>query len=181
MRRKNVLRVAACFLVLATIADARAFAQEARGSDETFMSHITVAAPFFTHHFPKDGDFNDHNWGGVIFYALGPDISLAAGDFSNSYRRNTAFAGVSFTPWNLDLSAVQLSPGALVGVDLSGGYRGFDPMDPLLAAATIKISTAPFFDPHFQFLNRVGLLVTIIPGLGSHRSTASNLALTIRL
>jgi len=151
------------------------------GSDDTFMSRITIAAPFFTHHFPKDREFNDHNWGAVMFYALGPDISLAAGDFSNSYRRNTAFAGVSLTPWNLRLSAVEFSPGALVGVDLNSGYRGYDPMEPLLAAATIKISSGLFADPHFQFFNRVGLLVTVIPGLGSHRSTASNLALTIRL
>lgn len=157
-------------------------AQEAAGgSDDGFLSRITIAAPFFSRHFPKDREFNDHNWGGVIFYALDSHFSLAGGDFMNSFRRNTAFAALSVTPWILDLSAVQISPGALVGIDLTNGYKGYNPVEPLLAAATLKVGTRSFSDPHFQFLNRVGLLVTVIPGWGNNRSTAANLALTIHL
>ncbi len=148
---------------------------------DTFLSRVTMAAPVFSRHFPKDREFNDHNWGGVIFYALDNRFSLAGGDFLNSYRRNTAFAAVSITPWALNLDGAQISPGALVGIDLTNGYKGYNPVEPLLGAATIKIGTHYFSDPHFQFLNRIGLLVTVIPGWGNNRSTAANLALTIHL
>lgn len=182
MRQSKISNLAPYALALVAVSSTSAMAQDAGpNGEDSFFSHITVAIPFFSHHFPKDREFNDHNWGGVAFYALDTHFSLAGGDFVNSYRRNTAFAALSITPWDLDLSAVQIVPGALVGVDLTNGYKGYNPVEPLLAAATVKIGTHYFSDPGLQFLNRFGLLVTILPGLGNNRSTAANLALTIHL
>lgn len=163
---------------LLALAGGPALAEEAGGGANGFLSRITVAAPFYTYHFPKDRMFNDHNWGGVMFFALDRHVALAGGDFLNSYRRNTAFAGISLTPWNLDLSGIALSPGGLIGVDLTHGYAHENPVEPLLGAATLKIGSAHLSD---RFFDRVGLLATIIPGFGSNRSTAANLALTLRL
>jgi hypothetical protein len=54
-------------------------------------------------------------------------------------------------------------------------------VDPLLGAATIKIGGHYFDDPDYQFLNRLGLLVTVIPAFAHESSTAFNLSLTVRL
>lgn len=182
MRRSKILEIAACVVAIAAATSSPVLAQEAiESGDDSFLSHVTIAAPFVSRHFPKDRNFNDHNWGGAIFYALNSHFSLAGGDFLNSYRRNTAFAAMSVTPWSLDLSAIQITPGALVGIDLNRGYKGYNPVDPLLGAATMRIDTHYFTTPHFQFLNRLGLLIVVIPGFGSNHSTAANLALTMRL
>ena len=153
---------------------------EEGNSDDAF-SRLTIAIPFFSRHFPNDREFNDHNWGGVLFYALGDHVSLAAGDFINSYRRNTAIAGVSLTPWTFALAGLQVSPGLLAGFDLNGGYRGYDPVSPFLAAGTISIGSARSGAPDAPFLDRLGLMITVIPGFGGGRSNAVNLALTVRL
>ena len=159
-----------------------AMAQEVSGGGgDTFLSRITVAAPFFSAHFPSDRDFNDDNWGGAIFYALDTHTSLVGGDIINSYRRNTGFAAISLTPWTLDLKEIRISPGALVGIDLTNGYKRYNPVEPLLGAVTIKISSPDYRDLQFQFLNRLGLLVTVIPGFGDNRATATNLAIALRL
>jgi hypothetical protein len=176
--RRLLFGAAALAIVLGTPARAE---EASSGSDGSFASRLTLAIPFFSLHFPKDREFNDRNWGGVLFYAVDDQFSLAAGDFINSYRRNTAFAGVSLTPWALDLSGLQVRPGLLAGFDLNGGYRGHDPIAPLLGAGTISISGDYSDEARTNFLNRLGLLITVIPGFGGGRSNAVNLALTVRL
>ena len=173
------LVIAAALLAAIFCGDARA--QEAPSDGDGSSSRLMLAVPFFSFHAPNDRDFNDRNWGGVLFYALDDHFSLAAGDFINSYRRNTAFAGVSLTPWTISLSRIQISPGLLAGFDLNGGYKGYDPVSPLLGAGIIKIGGRYFDDPNYRFLNRLGLMMTVIPGFGGGRSTAFDLALTVRL
>jgi hypothetical protein len=154
-----------------------AFAQ-APASDGGFLSRFTVAVPFFTRHFPHSEEFDDHNWGGFVFLALDDRFSLVGGDFINSYDRNTALGGVSYLPIDIDLAPLRIDMGGIVGLDLNRGYRGYNNLDPALAAATIKISGK---DTNSAFLDRAGLLVTIIPGLAHNTSTALNLALMLRL
>lgn len=169
-------------LILVTAVSSRAVAEDApTGQDDTILSRLTLAIPFFSRHYPHDRDFNDQNWGAVLFYALDDQFSVAGGDFTNSYSRNTAFAGVSWTPYTVHLSSVQIGLGGIIGLDLNGGYRGHNGLDPLLAAGTIKFSGNYFEEPDYQFLNRFGLLMTVIPGIGASTSTAFNLALTVRL
>lgn len=169
-------------LLLATAAGKGVCADDtAPDPDVSFLSRMTIAVPLFTRHYPDNRDFNDNTWGGVLFYDLDNHFSLTGGDFINSYRRNTAFAGLSVVPWNFSLSGVQIDPGFIVAADLNGGYKGHDSLNPLLGALTLKISGKYFDDPQYQFLNRFGLLTTVIPGFGNGSSTAVDFALTFRL
>jgi len=155
-------------------------AQTTSGDDDLF-SRITVAVPFLTHHFPHDEDFNDNNWGGYIFGQVIGQFYLAAGDFTNSYKRNTAFVGAAWLPLDLNFSRIDIDAGGMVGVDLNGGYKGYNTLDPAIGALIVKLNGHYTDDPDYQFVNRAGLLVTIIPGVGDNTSTAINLALTYRL
>lgn len=143
-----------------------------------FLSRLTVAVPFYTQHYPHPDRFDDHNWGGFVFLAMNDQLSLVGGDFINSYDRNTAIGGISYLPIAIDLSKVRVDLGGIVALDLNGGYRGYNNLDPALGAASIKISG---YDTSSEFLNRTGLLVTIIPGVSNNTSTAFNLALMLHL
>lgn len=140
-------------------------------------SRVTLETPIYTRHFPNDGGFNDQNWGGFVDVALNDDWSAVAGDFRNSYRRNTAFAAVSWEPLKADVSGLRLAFGGMAGVDLNGGYRGYNNVEPLLGAFNLRIAAA---NPH-RALERFGLLFTIIPPAARHGATALNVALTYRL
>jgi hypothetical protein len=158
-------------------------AQDAQttGGDDDFFSRITVAVPFFTRHFPHDEDFNDNNWGGYIFGQVTGQFYVTGGDFTNSYKKNTAFLGVAWLPLDLNVSRIDIDAGGMVGVDLNGGYKGYNTLDPAIGALIVKLNGHYTDDPNYQFVNRAGLLVTVIPGVGANTSTAVNLALTYRL
>jgi hypothetical protein len=169
-------------IILACIQGAAAqTAQPDANDDGDFWSRITVATPFFTQHFPHDRDFNDKNWGGFVFGQITDQLYVAGGDFINSYKRNTAFVGVAYFPLNLTLSRIQIDAGGLIGVDLNGGYKGYNTLDPAVGTLNIKLSGKYFDDPDYAFFNRAGLLLTVIPGVTPNTSTAVNLALTYRL
>lgn len=159
-----------------------ATAQEAQpAADDGFWSRITIAAPVFTRHYPHDSEFNDNNWGGFAFYAFTDQLYFAGGDFINSYKKNTAFIAVAYLPLNLSFSRINIDAGGMLGVDLNGGYKGYNSLDPALGALIIKFSGNYFDAPDYQFLNRAGLLLTVIPGVSGGTSTAFDLALTYRL
>lgn len=158
---------------------ARAEDAQARGQDDSFWSRVTVELPAYTHHIPHDAFFNDQNWGAFVDYRLTRQWSLVGGDFKNSYSRNTAFAAVAWTPIQVDVSAVRVGLGAIAGVDLNGGYRGFNQYEPLLGALTLRLSAA--HPEPGNLLNRFGLLTTVIPPAAKNGSTAINVAVTYRL
>ena len=89
------------------------------------LSRITVQIPFFTRHFPNDAGYNDHNWGAIVDYELTKHFGLAGGDFINSYRRNTAFVAGLGSPTVSPSVIWGLRPATMIGLDLNGGYRGF--------------------------------------------------------
>jgi hypothetical protein len=146
--------------------------------DPSFLSRITVAVPLFTRHMPNDKAFNDDNWGAFALFALDDDLFLTAGDFINSYKRNTAFAALTWLPLGFAAGDLRADFGGTLGLDLNGGYKRFSSVDPLIGALNIKIGAR---DIEPGFVNRLGLLVTVIPPADSHGSTAANLALTFRL
>ncbi|THD81958.1 MAG: hypothetical protein E7812_03895 [Phenylobacterium sp.] len=177
---KRLLWIAASLAVL--LAAPAAFAQEAPGpapADPSFWSRVTVEVPAYTHHVPHDDEFNDRNTGLFVDYALTPSWSLVGGDFENSYRRNTAFAAVSWEPLTAHVAGLRLAAGGMVGLDLNGGYRGFNEAEPLLGAVNLRLTAA---NPDADALHRLGLLLTVIPAApGGGGATAFNLAVTYRL
>lgn len=160
-----------------------AFADEAQSSapEESFLSRITVNVPFFTRHIPKNRGYNNDNWGGWLDVALDKQWSVVAGGYTNSYYRDTFFAGISYLPVNLEFSKIKIDAGGMIGLDLNGGYKGFNSVDPLLGALSLKIGGVNYSDPDYDFLNRLGMAITVIPPAGSHGTSAVNLALTYRL
>jgi hypothetical protein len=112
IRGSKILKFLSGAVALVTAISSGALVQNAP-PDNSFLSRMTIGIPFFTQHYPDDRDFNDHNWGGFLFLRSTIIFRWPEEIFVNSYKRNTAFAAVSVTPWNID-----------VGLDLNGGYRG---------------------------------------------------------
>src|SRR5579863_2719197 len=122
---------AAAVLAISCLWGTQALAQSSSGEDDS-VSRITLELPVLTHHIPHDSEFNDHNWGGFVDFALDDHFSLVGGDFINSYKRNTAFAAVSWEPLSFTVSSAKLAFGGMLGVDLNHGYRGFNEAEPFL-------------------------------------------------
>jgi hypothetical protein len=105
-------------------------------------------------------------------------ISIIGGEFINSYSRNTVLAGITYLPFNFDISHLRVGLGGEIGADLNGGYKGFNKWDPLFGALTARFSGTGFEDS--PLLNHLGLAVTVIPPLDGP-VTAINVAVTLRL
>jgi hypothetical protein len=168
-------RILVCaFAAIAALGgEARAEAALPDGSGESFGSRVTLVVPVYTRHFPGNGQFDD--------VAIDRRWSVIGGAYVNSFHRSTAFAGVSFTPVSFDLGKVRISPGAMLGVDLNGGYRGHDPAEPLLGALELSVTGQGFEGTKYQRLGRTGLALVLMPGGFNQRgSVPVSLSLTYR-
>jgi hypothetical protein len=147
----------------------------------SFLARITIDLPFFTRHYPNDSDFNDHNWGAFVEVALAHRIALVGGDFINSYRRNTAVAGASWLPLQLDTWKLRIRAGILLGLDLNGGYAGITHVDPLLGAFSLHIDGHGISGRGLCVLDHLGLSIMALPPRPDGGAAAVNVALAIRL
>lgn len=181
MGRTQVKTITTAAMALAaSLFATAAMADDVSGNEGSFLSRVMIGVPLYTHHFPHDDQFNDHNWGGYVDVKLMKNVGFDLGDFKNSYRRNTAFAAIAYTPINIRTEHFKVDLGAMVGADLNGGYRPFNSADPLLGAFLIRMGGRNFTD--FKVLNRVGVAAIIIPPAPSGPSaTAVNLSLTYRM
>ena len=165
-------------VVIATFMNGTASADDTSAKDESFLSRVTILAPVYTRHVPRDKGFNDHNWGGFAEIRLFDDVSFIGGEFINSYRRDTVLAGLTYLPLKFDIGNLRMDLGGEIGADLNGGYKGYNKWDPLFGALALRLSGAHFEDS--PFLNHLGLAVTVIPPLDGP-ITAINVAVTLRL
>jgi hypothetical protein len=178
--RAPVGRVAACALAAAvlTAGQARADSDQPDGSGQSFWSRVTIAVPVYTHHFPNNGQFDDHNWGAFADVEITEHWSVIGGDYINSFHRNTVFAGVTFTPVTFDLGKVRVAPGVMGGVDLNGGYDHHNPVEPLLGALELNLTAQR---TKSWILDRTGLSLILMPGGFNQRGAVPvSLALTYR-
>ncbi len=173
-------RALVCALVLTALLGGRACAAD-RQTAEGFWSRVTLVVPVYTHHFPDQGAFDDRNWGAFVDVALDGRWSVVGGDYVNSFHRNTAFAGVSFSPVSVDLGKIRLRPGLLAGIDLSGGYRGRNPVEPLLGAFELHLTGQGFEGAADRILDHAGLALILFPGGMNQRGAVPvSLAVTYR-
>jgi hypothetical protein len=148
---------------------------------DSALSRVTIGLPVATHHFPRNSEFNNQNWGVLIDVSLAEEWSTVGGYFRNSYDRDTVFAGAGWYPIKFEVAKVHLDLGALAGLDLSGGYKGYNRAYPLLGALSMKIRKGATNDTDPDALDRIGLALTLIPAVSGRGSTAVSLALTYRL
>jgi hypothetical protein len=178
------IRIVICAAIaLAALAAGRARADEAQpdAAGASFWSRVTLEVPFLTRHIPDTNGFDDDNWGGLVDVALTRHWSVVGGDYINSFRRNTAFAAVSYTPMSFDVGRLRIAPDVMLGLDLNGGYRGVSSVDPLLGAVQLKLTRAHPGNTRWTVLDRLGLAITLIPpSLKEKGSVPVNLALTYR-
>jgi hypothetical protein len=178
MKLGHSLAVAAALWAVAAFAQAAD--QPPKGDfGGDFWSRVTLEVPVATRHMPHDSWFNDNNWGLLADVALNEDWSLVGGGYKNSFDRNTAIAGVSWEPLSVRVGKARLRGGGLAAIDLNGGYRGFNNVDPFLAALNVRLIAAD--QDAGGVLSRAGMLLTVIPAAEKDGSTAVNLALTYRL
>jgi hypothetical protein len=174
----SVGAAARAILALAVLAAGGA-ASAAEPAYDSIWSRVTLEVPVLTRHIPHRDDLNNGDWGAFVDVAVNRHWSVVAGDFENSFHKNTAFAAVSYTPTHFDLGKVRISPDGMVGLDLNGGYKGNSSVDPLMAAVQIKIGAADASGP--GLMRRLGLALTFIPpSLQKGGAMPVNLALTYR-
>ncbi len=112
---------------------------------------MAVSVPVFTKHFPSSNSgLNEHNHGLGFEYIFPKDVALMVGMFNNSLRKDTYYVGVAYTPFRL----FGLHTGVVVGLDLSGGYKAVNPVNPIIGAL------------HFSTGNEspIGFNIDILPG-----------------
>ena len=141
----------------------------------SLLSRITIQVPLYTRHIPQDAGLNDHNWGVLVEARLDPDWSIIVGEFRNSYYRDTVIAASRYSLFAWDYSSIRVDTGAILGFDLNGGYQGYNGVDPLLGALSIKITGNRFSE--YGLLNGTGVAFTILPG----KIVVANVALSFRL
>ena len=155
-----------------------ALAAEAASDSPSLLSRITVDVPFYSRHEPHSERFNNHNWGAFVELAITEHWSVATGDFINSYKRATIFAGLTWTPLDFSFHSVRVRAGGMLGFDVNGGYRRYNEVNPLLGAASLRFTGLGFDN---AFFNRIGIAIKVIPPAPKNGSTAINFALSYRL
>lgn len=154
-----------------------AAAQVFPDADDTAFPRITLEAPLVTRHVPHDKGYDDHNWGLWVDVEPIKHFSLLGGYFINSERRDTAFAGIAYTPFYFELPNAELDAFVAIAADLNGGYKGFNKLDPLLGAVSIRLIGRHFDGTPLEFLNNLGVAITAVPPVNGP-VTAINLAVT---
>ena len=175
MRNRSSLFLAMGLSLLASAAAAQpTLTRDCSG----FWSRVTLALPVATRHVPNNDDFNNENFGLLADVAMNDQWSMVAGGFRNSYGRNTAVAGAAWHTLSTTVGALRVRSGGLLAIDLNGGYRRYNSADPLVAAFSVRLSSA---EPDEGPLSRVGIQLTVIPPAPDNGSTAFNLAITYKL
>ena len=168
-------------LILVVAASSATAGEASMARSSAALSRITIGVPLLTHHFPRNNEYNNRNWGVMVDVAVVGQWSVVGGYFKNSYERETLFAGAGWYPLKFHIAGVRLDLGAIAGLDLSGGYKDYNRAYPLLGALSMKIRSGDVSNPDAAFLNRIGLAFTLLPAVSGRGSTAINLALTYRL
>jgi hypothetical protein len=136
----------------------------AMAADEK-SGEIWVNAGSISHHFNRNYDFNERNWGLGAEYKFDARRSVFAGTYRNSMWRTTRYAGLSYTPFQIGQARI----GMIGGV--ADGYRemndgGFFPMiSPVLSIEG----------------KRFGMNFIVIPSIVSNVSSALALQVKIRI
>ena len=154
----QIMVCAAVFAIFNSGAGAEKVSPPDGGS--SLLSRITIQVPIYTRHIPQNAGFNDHNWGVLVEARLDPDWSIIAGEFRNSYYRDTAIAASRYSIFVCDYSSIRVDTGVMLGFDLNSGYQGYNGVDPLLGALSIKITG----NSEHELLDGTGVAFTIRPG-----------------
>lgn len=115
---------------------------------------MAVTVPVFTRHFPSsNSDLNEHNHGMGLEYTVRKDVAVTAGLFNNSFRKDTVYAGVVYTPFRV----VGLHAGFVLALDLSGGYNSVNPCKPLIGSLRLATGNE----------SQIGFNIDVLPGGGN--------------
>lgn len=126
------------------------------GAVQAAENSMAVSVPVFTRHFPgSHPDLNEHNHGLGLEYILRKDVAATVGLFNNSFRKDTFYVGVIYTPFRV----LGLHTGVIVGLDLSGGYNSINPVDPIIGALHFTTGNE----------NPIGFNIDVLPGGGKRR------------
>lgn len=109
----------------------------------------------FSRHFDRDAGFNENNRGIGLEYRASEDVSLMAGRYFNSVRRNTNYAGVMYQPLRIGDVRIGLTAGLMTGYpNMNDGAAFF---------AAIPMASYEF--------RRVGINFGVIPSVGKVEGT----------
>ena len=123
----------------ALLALAAAYSNKAQAADAWLTATIA------SYHTRRTVDHNERNWGLGFEYSLSDRWRVSAGDYRNSYYRNTTYAGIMWLP---------VHEGALRAGVMVGGATGYS-----RTVATIIVPTIAFEGKTF------GANIGIMPAL----------------
>jgi hypothetical protein len=71
---------------------------------------------FFSWHFDRTQDFREDNWGVGVEVVLAPDHAVMAGNYINSDRERSRYAGYQWRPLHWQPYSIDVSAGIALGV-----------------------------------------------------------------
>lgn len=91
-----------------------------------FPHNVWIQFGGVSHHFDRDRDFNEKNFGIGVEYEFNRDLSLAVGQYRNSIRNTSHYAALAYTPLHAGPFSFGVAAGTIDGYYFNNG--GFFPM-----------------------------------------------------
>lgn len=141
-------------LAVATVLSLACFpclAEPQADSDHAPVSALWLSPGIWSHHFDRSAGYREDNWGIGVQADLAHDISLMGGNFINSDRTRSHYAGAMWLPLELGFARLGLYGGAF------DGYPHMRDGDWFLAAMPVaSLRYGP-----------VGVNLTLVPNYGN--------------
>lgn len=156
---RTLIAQLACFMLQ------NAYADELHISEAKPVSEFWVNGGFISHHFQTDKGLNSRNWGLGGEYRYSTTNSVTAGQFYNSDRQTSHYAGWYWQPLAID----SFRFGAVMG-----GFDGY----PKMRNGGWFLAAIPVLSYDYQ---RVGVNLAVIPTIRDRLYGAVSLQLKVRL
>lgn len=98
----------------------------AEKAEAKFPHNVWIQFGGVSHHFDRDQNFNENNFGIGVEYEFNKDLSVAVGQYRNSIRNTSHYAALAYTPLHAGPFSFGVAAGAIDGYYFNDG--GIFPM-----------------------------------------------------
>lgn len=111
------------------------------------IKELWVNPGMYSYHFAKDHHFNDDNLGVGVEYAFNTTASVTVGEYSNSVRHHTNYAGIYYHPIEFGPIKVGFVAGVLNGYPSKNHGNYFPALLPTISSEYKWIGVNLYFIP----------------------------------
>ena len=108
-----------------------------------------IAASVASHHFDREGDHNERNWGVGVEHGIAPQVRLVAGAYRNSLYDTSHYAGANWTPLVFGPVRLGVMAGAVDGYNANHG-RYIPVVVPLLSVEQGRVGANLLYLPRYK-------------------------------